>query len=64
MKKTFLTAMVLLLVGTVALAGAPKLSAGLFDSAKQALVSLASGDYDALSDRLPFSGSAPAPAAP
>ncbi len=59
MKKTFLAAMVLLLVGTVALAGAPKLSAGLFDSAKQALVSLASGDYDALSDRLPFSGSAP-----
>ncbi len=59
MKKTFLTVMALLLVGTVALAGAPKLSAGLFDSAKQALVILASGDYDGLSDRLPFSGDAP-----
>ena len=59
MKKTFLTVLALLLVGTTALAGAPKLSAGLFDSAKQALVALASGDYDALSDRLPFSGGAP-----
>ena len=59
MKKAFMTVMALLLVGTIALAGAPKLSAGLFDSAKQALVSLASGDYDGLSDRLPFSGDAP-----
>ncbi|MBQ6347143.1 MAG: hypothetical protein IJI71_06235 [Clostridia bacterium] len=59
MKKTFLTVLALLLVGTTALAGAPKMSAGLFDSAKQALVALASGDYDALSDRLPFSGGAP-----
>ena len=54
MKKTFLTAIALLLVGTVALAGAPKLSQGLFDSAKQALVALASGDYEGLSDLLPF----------
>jgi len=59
MKKTFLTVMALLLVGTVALAGAPKLSAELFDSAKQALVVLASGEYDGLSERLPFSGNAP-----
>ena len=59
MKKTILTVMALLLVGTVALAGAPKLSAGLFDSAKQALVDLAAGDYEGLSGRLPFSGSAP-----
>ena len=59
MKKAFLSVMALLLIGTVALAGAPKLSQGLFDSAKQALVVLASGDYDALSDRLPFSGGVP-----
>jgi len=59
MKKAFLSVMALLLIGTVALAGAPKLSPGLFDSAKQALVVLASGDYDALSDRLPFSGGVP-----
>ena len=59
MKKAFLTVIALILIGTVALAGAPKLSAGLFDSAKQALIVLASGDYDGLSDRLPFSGGAP-----
>lgn len=59
MKKTCLTAIALLLVGTVALAGAPKLSQGLFDSAKQALVALASGDYEGLSDLLPFSDSVP-----
>jgi len=59
MKKAVLTIMALLLIGSVALAGAPKLSAGLFDSAKQALCLLASGDYEGLSDRLPFSGSAP-----
>lgn len=59
MKKTLLAVMALLLAGTVALAGAPKLSSGLFDSAKQALVVLASGNYEGLSDRLPFSGDAP-----
>ena len=59
MKKAFLTVMALLLAGTVALAGAPKLSSGLFDSAKQALVILSSGDYEGLSDRLPFSGDMP-----
>lgn len=59
MKKTLLAVMALLLAGTAALAGAPKLSPGLFDSAKQALVSLAAGDYEGLSDGLPFSGSAP-----
>jgi len=47
------------LAGTAALAGAPRLSGELFDCAKQALVALASGDYDAVSDGLPFSGDAP-----
>ena len=59
MKKTLCAILALLMIGTAALAGAPKLSAGLFDCAKQALVALASGDYDDLSDRLPFSGVAP-----
>lgn len=59
MKKTLLAVLALLLAGMAALAGAPKLSPGLFDSAKQALVSLAAGDYEGLSNGLPFSGSAP-----
>jgi len=59
MKKTVLAVLSLLLAGTVALAGGPKLSAGLFDSAKQALVALSLGDYDGLSERLPFSEDAP-----
>ena len=55
MKKILCAVMALLLAGTAALAGAPKLSPGLIDSAKQALVALSSGDYEQLSDRLPFS---------
>ena len=42
-----------------ALAGAPKLAPGLFDSAKLALAGLAAGEYETLSGQLPFSGDAP-----
>ena len=59
MKKALCAVMVLLLMGAVALAGAPKLSSSLFDRAKEALASLAAGDYEALSDNLPFSENAP-----
>ncbi|MBR3273226.1 MAG: hypothetical protein IKF98_04860 [Clostridia bacterium] len=59
MKKTMCAILALVLVGTSALAGVPKLAPELFDSAKLALVGLASGEYEALSQRLPFSGSAP-----
>ena len=55
MKKTLLAILALILVGTTALAGAPKLSSGLIESAKQALVALSSCDYELLSERLPFS---------
>ena len=59
MKKAFCAVLALLLTGAVALAGAPKLSPSLFDSAKQALVCLADGDYEALADDLPFADSSP-----
>lgn len=59
MKKMFCVVMALLLVGSAAFAGTPKLSSELFDSAKHALVALASGDYDELSDSLPFLDDAP-----
>ena len=54
MKRTLCAILALILVGTAALA-APRLSPGLFDSAKQALVALAAGGYDELADGLPFS---------
>lgn len=59
MKKALCAVLALLLIGTGALAGAPKLSGNLFDSAKQALVCLAAGDYESLTDGLPFSGDMP-----
>jgi hypothetical protein len=59
MKKTLCAILALVLVGTAALAGAPKLAPGLFDSAKLALAGLAAGEYEALSQRLPFSADAP-----
>ena len=59
MKRMICAVMVLLLMGAAALAGAPKLSSSLFDRAKEALASLAAGDYEALSDNLPFSENAP-----
>ena len=58
-KKTLCAILALVLVGTAALAGAPKLAPGLFDSAKLALTGLAAGEYEALSEQLPFSGNAP-----
>ena len=58
MKRTLCAVLALILIGAVALAAAPKLSPGLFDSAKQALVALGAGDYDTLADGLPFSDAA------
>ena len=59
MKKALCAVLALLWIGAAALAGAPKLSGNLFDSAKQALVCLAAGDYEGLAGSLPFSGDAP-----
>lgn len=59
MKKLLCIVMVCLLVGTTALAGAPKLSDGLFGSAKKAVGYLASGEYERLVTLLPFSDVAP-----
>ncbi len=58
MKKTLCLLLVLLLAGTTALA-APQLSGTLFDSAKQALRYLSSGEYERLVTLLPFSDVAP-----
>ena len=59
MKRTLLAVLALLLAGTAALAGTPKLSEALIDSAKQALVALSEGEWAGLSDRLPFSEAGP-----
>ena len=59
MKKILLAILALLLAGTAALAGTPKLSPDLFDCAKDALLDLAAGDYEGLCQRIPFSDSAP-----
>ena len=59
MKRILLAVMALLLASPVALAGTPKLSEALIDSAKQALVALADGDCEGLTDRLPFSEEGP-----
>ena len=58
MKKLLCAMLALLLIGSTAMAGTPKLSSALFASAKQALVCLSSGEYDRL-DGLPFSQNAP-----
>ena len=59
MKKLLCVALALLLIGTGAFAAAPQLSDGLFSSAKQAAVYLASGEYERLVTLLPFSDVAP-----
>ena len=58
MKKLLCLMLVLLLAMSAALA-APQLSDSLFDAAKRAAQWLANGDYDALAQRMPFSGTAP-----
>ena len=59
MKKVLCVALVCLLIGTTALAGAPKLSDSLFGSAKKAVGYLASGEYERLVTLLPISDSSP-----
>lgn len=59
MKKLLCAVLICLLVGTTALAGAPKLSNSLFSSAKKAVGYLASGEYERLVTLLPFSGGSP-----
>jgi len=59
MKKLLCLTLVILLIGTTALAGAPKLSDSLFGSAKKAVGYLASGEYERLVTLLPFSDVAP-----
>ena len=60
MKKRLCTVVLaLLLMALASASAAPNLRAGLISSAKQALVSLAAGDYEGVSTRLPFSGDAP-----
>ena len=61
MKKVFCILLVLMLIGSTAFA-VPQLSEGLFNSAKQAMVVLASGEYERLVTLLPFSGVAPSAA--
>ncbi len=62
MKKTICVLLALLLIGTVALADAPRLSDDLFSAAKQAVGYLASGEYERLVTLLPFSDVAPSAA--
>ena len=59
MKKLMCIVLIVLLIGTTALAGAPQLSDSLFSSAKQAVGYLASGEYERLVTLLPFSDVAP-----
>ena len=59
MKKLICFTLILLLIGSTALAGAPKLSGSLFSSAKKAVGYLASGEYERLVTLLPFSGVSP-----
>ena len=59
MKKLLCVIVALLLIGTTALAGAPKLSDSLFGSAKKAVGYLASGEYERLVTLLPFSDVSP-----
>lgn len=62
MKKCLCIALICLVIGASALAAVPQLSSSLFSSAKQALVYLASGEYERLVTLLPFSGVAPSAA--
>lgn len=62
MKKILCLAIVCLLIGSTAFAAVPQLSDSLFSSAKQALVYLASGEYERLVTLLPFSDVAPSAA--
>lgn len=59
MKKRLCIALICLMIGTTALAGAPKLSNRLFKSAKEAVGYLASGEYERLVTLLPFSDVSP-----
>ena len=59
MKKLLCMVLIGLLVGATALAAAPQFSDSLFDSAKQAVAYLASGEYERLVNLLPFSDVAP-----
>ena len=59
MKKLICVLLVLSLMGSVALADAPRLSDDLFTSAKLAVGYLASGAYEKLVTLLPFSDVAP-----
>ena len=60
MKKLLCLVLIILLVGTAALAaGAPHLNENLVQAAKQAVGYLASGEYERLVTLLPFSGPAP-----
>jgi len=59
MKRVLCVVIACLLIGTSALAGAPKLSDSLFGCAKQAVGYLASGEYERLVTLLPFSDIAP-----
>ena len=62
MRKTLCMVLVLMLIGTIALADVPQLSSSLFSSAKQAVGYLASGEYERLVTLLPFSDVAPSAA--
>lgn len=59
MKKMIALSLALILLGSAALAGAPKLSDRLFACAKQALLCLSSGEYERLVTGLPYSDVAP-----
>ena len=59
MKKVICLMLIGLLIGAAALADVPQLSDDLFDSAKQAVAYLASGEYERLVTLLPFSDVSP-----
>ena len=59
MKKILCLALICLLIGAAAFAEVPHLSDDLFVCAKQAVVYLASGEYERIVTLLPFSGTAP-----
>lgn len=59
MKKCLCIVLICLMIGAAALAEVPSLSNNLFASAKQAVVYLASGEYERMVTLLPFSDVAP-----
>ena len=59
MKKAICIILIALMIGASALAEVPQLSDDLFDSAKQAVAYLASGEYERLVTLMPFSDVAP-----